>query len=68
MKGVCISGSVATMPIRPMLTVSGKPTENTPICGATREITPSTRLTNISIVISGSAIHRPMLKISAPHC
>jgi len=54
------------MPIRPTLTVSGKPTEKTPICGATREITPSTRLTNISIVISGSAIHSPMVKISAP--
>ena len=35
-------------------------------CGATREMTPSTRLTSISMATMGRAIHKPMEKICAP--
>src|SRR5258706_4099496 len=57
--GVCIIGSVISMPIKPTETVIGKPTANTLICCATRETMPSTRLTNSSIATIGKAIHRP---------
>ena len=61
-----MKGSVNNSPSRPMPSVTGKPMAKMLICGATREMAPSTRFTNSRIVISGIAIHKPVLKISAP--
>ena len=47
-------GKVSHKPVKPTDSVTGKPMENTFICGATRAINPSTMLTSNSMDTTGS--------------